>query len=74
MFLHDNDFSLYIEQLKVQKQFDTYIETVIYYVENESDKEYSNIVRNLNKKIIQSIEREASELKLLKDNIEYCAL
>ena len=66
MFMKPNEFSLYIEGLKREHGFETYIETVTYYVENESDEAYSNIVRNLSPKIIKSITIEATKLKLIK--------
>lgn len=56
-----NDFSLVIEKLKIEKNFDTYTETVAYYYENLSDHDMTDIVKRLNNKIIERIRFEAEE-------------
>lgn len=74
MFLDKNQFSLHIEQIKIDKQFDTYIEAVVFYYEMETDQEMSDISKMLNKKILDNIEFEAQEQKLLKHNEEIVRL
>lgn len=54
------DFNLYIEKLKLDKKFDTYIETLVYFIEYESDQEITAIAKHLNKKIVEEIKKEAS--------------
>ena len=68
MFLDKTHFSLRIEEIKLEKQFDLYIEAVVWFYENETDQEMTEIVKMLNQKILDSIEYEAQENKLLKHN------
>ena len=68
MFLTVNDFSLYIEELKVKMEFDTYMETVVYYYENETDHEMEDIAKMLNQKIKDSLHLEAMERGMMKEN------
>lgn len=65
-FKDPNDFSLYIETLKLDYRFDTYMETLVWYLENESDMELEGIVKYLNKKLKDSIEYEALQMNMLK--------
>lgn len=62
------EFSLHIERLKIKNDFSTYIETLTYFVENETDMEYSEVIKNLSKSILTEVEIEARSMKLLKDN------
>lgn len=68
MFVDKTHFSLRIEDIKIAKQFDTYIEAVVWFYENSSDQEMSDIIKMLNQKILDAIEYEAQEQKLLKHN------
>lgn len=68
MFLTVNDFSLYIEELKVKMEFETYMETVVYYYENETDHEMEDIAKMLNQKIRDSLHLEAMERGMMKEN------
>jgi len=71
MFKSKNDFSLHIEQIKNKMEFETYIETVIYFYENETDQEMEDIAKLLNKKLIDCIEREGVSVKMIKSyNLE----
>lgn len=63
-----NDFSLYIEELKVKMEFETYMETVVYYYENETDHEMEDIAKMLNQKIRDSLHLEAMERGMMKEN------
>ena len=74
MFIDKNQFSLHIEEIKVQKGFATYIEALTHFYENETDQEFPEIVKLLNKKILDSIEFEATDQKLLKHNEEIVRL
>lgn len=74
MFSNKNQFSLHIESIKQEKEFETYIEAIIFYYENYSDQEMTDIVKMLNQKILDSIEYEAQEQKLLKHNEEVVRL
>lgn len=66
MFKNENEFSLYIEQVKLDKGFESYTETITYLYENEFDHEMVDIAKMLNKKIIDTIQREAEERGLMK--------
>ena len=61
-----DDLSLYIERLKISHKFSSYIDTVIYFVEYESDAELNQVVNLLNKKIKEEIRLEAIEMGLIK--------
>lgn len=66
MYTDKNHFSLHIEEIKKDKGFDTYIEAVVWFHDNETDQEMSEIVKMLNQKIVDSIAYEAEEQKMLK--------
>jgi hypothetical protein len=66
MFLHKTDFCLYIEQLKEHFKFDTYLETITYYIEHDTDMDYDKVVKALNDKILDNIRIEAMKLNMLK--------
>lgn len=68
MFKDSNDFCIYLEQIKKNQELETYIETLIWYFEHESDMEMDTLVKHLNKKIRDGIEYEARTMNLLKDN------
>lgn len=68
MFIDKTQFSLHIEEIKLKKEFESYIETLVYFYENETDQEMSEITKMLNTKIIEHIRYEAEEQKLLKNN------
>lgn len=59
------EFSLYIEELKKANDFETYLETVCWFIENETDMENSEVVKNLSRNIIAQIEIEAVEARLI---------
>lgn len=67
MFLGYNDFSLHIEELKRDKHFDTYLETITWYIENETDVDYDKVAKNLNQKILDNIKIEAMKGNMLKE-------
>jgi hypothetical protein len=54
--------------MKKDLELDTYIETVLHFYENETDQEIEDIAKLLNKKLIDSIEREGVDLKVIKGN------
>lgn len=56
-----NEFNIYLEELKTQNEFETYIETLVYYYDNETDLEFSEIVKLLNRRIIGFITKEAEQ-------------
>lgn len=68
MFMTVNDFSLYIEELKVKMEFETYMDTVVYYYENETDHEIEDIAKMLNQKIKDNLHLEAMERGMMKEN------
>lgn len=68
MFMTVNDFLLYLEELKVKMGFETYMETVVYYYENETDHEIEDIAKLLNQKIKDSLHLEAMERGMMKEN------
>ena len=67
-FESPTEFCLRLEQIKKQHQFDTYIETILYFTEYESDVGLEQISAFLNKKIRDAVEYEARQRNLLKDN------
>jgi hypothetical protein len=67
MFKDANEFSLHIEKLKEEKGFDSYTDTITDFY-SESDHEIEDIVKMLNKKIIDAIQREAEERGLMKNS------
>jgi len=60
MFKTNNEFNLYIEQIKKAHKFETYLEAISYFIEHESDEEPEQIAKMLNKKIIEELRIEAS--------------
>ena len=66
MFKTKNEFCLYLENLKQDLELDTYIETIIYFYENETDQEMEDIAKLLNKKLIDCIEREGVNINMVK--------
>lgn len=73
--MHRNhDVNLLIEKLKVDNEFSTYIETVSYFLENETDQEPEQVAKLLNKKIIEEINQEANSLGMLKVKQEPIAI
>lgn len=62
----DQDLNLQIEKLKIDNEFPTYIETLTYFLENETDQEPEQVAKLLNKKIIEEIHQEANVLGMLK--------
>jgi len=61
-----SDINLKIEELKIKHEFDTYLETISYFLSYETDQEPDRIAKCLNKKIIEEIHKEANEYGLLK--------
>jgi len=74
MFHSPNEFSIHLEKLKEYHKFDTIIETIVWFAENESDQEYEQIVKMINRKLKQQVEIEARDLKMLKDNSDLVSL
>lgn len=66
-FKDSNEFCLYLERLKQEQEFDTYIETIVWYAENVADVEIEEIARFLNKKIKDTIEYEAIKANMMKE-------
>jgi hypothetical protein len=60
------DVNLQIERLKKEQEFDTYLEAVSFFLENETDEEPIRVAKLLNKKIIEEIQQEAGALGMLK--------
>lgn len=67
IFKSENEFSLYIEELKNRENL-TYIGAILHFHENESDHDFDEIVKMLNKKILSEIQLEAEQLNMLKSN------
>jgi hypothetical protein len=74
LFLNSSEFCEHIESIKVKQDYDTYIESVVYYVEVQSDLSYESVVKLLNKKIMESIQFEAVQENLLKEKLEMVTL
>ncbi len=67
-FKSSSDFSMYLENLKRDKQLDSYTDTILYFYENQSDHEMEDIAKLLNKKIKDQLEVEAQQRGLIKDS------
>jgi len=68
MFKDANEFSLYIEKIKADQQFETYMEAVMYFYENETDHEMADIAKMLNRKIIGELQLEGEASGQLKSS------
>lgn len=68
MFANPNDFSLHIEKIKTENDFETYMEAVVFYYENETDHEMEEISKMLNQKIKDSLLYEAMKKGMMKEN------
>lgn len=73
-FKDSTEFCVHLEQIKIEHSFDTYIETVVWYSEHESDMEIEDLTKHLNKKIKDSIAFEATNLNLLKSKEKLVSL
>jgi hypothetical protein len=71
-FKDDTAFCLHIEYLMIDHSFDSYIETLTWYLEYESDVEPDQLAKHLNKKLKDCLAYEAIQLNLLKNN--YCLI
>lgn len=67
MFQNENDFSLHIEKLKQEKQNETILETIIEFCE-DNDCDVEDVVKLLNTNLVQQLEIEAKQQKMMKDN------
>lgn len=73
MFADKNEFSIHIEQIQKEQNL-TAIEAVVWFTENETDQEYEQIVKMLNKKLRDKIEYEARQSNLMKDKTKLVSL
>lgn len=73
-FKDSNSFCIHLEKLKKELELPTYIETITWFVENETDLEVEQVVRHLNKKVIDSIKYEAYSMNMLKEKTELVSL
>lgn len=74
VFNNENEFSQYIEELKVSRGHDTIIEAISDYYENDTDQDMSSIIKMLNKRILEQIEIEARDGNMLKVKEEVITL
>lgn len=65
MFKSKNEFCLYLESLKSKLELGSYIETIIWFYEHETDQEMEEIAKLLNKKLVDCIEREGVDTHML---------
>lgn len=65
MFKSKNEFCLYLEEMKQKFNFSTYIETIIYFYQNETDQEMEDIAKMLNKKLVDCIGREGVDINMI---------
>lgn len=61
-----NDLPQRIERIKREMEFDTYMETILWLQEHETDVEMEEIAKNLNQKIIDNLRDEAINSNMLK--------
>ena len=74
MFKDENEFSLYIENLQIEQKFDSIIETVLYFYENETDQEMEDIVKLFNRRLRERIEVEAIDGRMVADKTKQVRL
>lgn len=67
-FKSENEFCLHLEKIKREQKFDSYIETIVWYSEYESDLEIDQLARYLNKKLRDCVAYEARNMNMLKDS------
>lgn len=67
-FKDSNEFCIHLENVKRERGFETYMETVVWFSENESDADIEEIAKFLNKKIKDAIQYEAVMSNMMKDN------
>lgn len=63
--MKNNDLPQRIERIKIDMQFDTYMETILWIHENETDVEIEEIAKNLNQKIVEHLRNEAIDVNML---------
>jgi len=68
MFKSETEFSIYIEELQHKLGFDSLIDTIVYFHENETDQEMEDIAKLINRRLKEKLEVEAKKNKLLVDN------
>lgn len=73
-FKSSNDFCLRLETIKIDNNFEGYMESLLWYHENESDLEIDQLVKHLNPKILDHIKYEAIQQNLLKEKQELVSL
>lgn len=73
MFTDKNEFSMHIEQIRQDHDL-TAIEALVWFAENESDQDFEQIVKMLNKKLRDRIEYEARQSNLMKDKTKLVSL
>lgn len=66
-FKTPTEFCLRLEEIKKENGFETYIETILHFIEHESDVDVEEVSGFLNKKILDAVEYEARQRNLLKD-------
>lgn len=66
-FKSSTEFSLYIENLKTEKAFETFTDTILWFHENQTDADIEDIAKLLNKRIRDFLEVEAQASGRIKD-------
>lgn len=74
MFTNQNEFSLHIEQLKLERGHETIIDTIVDFYENDTDQEMTDIIKMLNRRLLEQIEIEARDNNMLKEKFEVITL
>lgn len=65
-----NKICLRIEEIKIEHDFETYLEAISHYIEYESDHEPEQIAKLLNKKIIGALHDEGINIGLIRGKRE----
>ncbi len=63
--MKNNDLPQRIERIKIDMRFDTYMETILWLHENETDVEIEEIAKHLNQKIVEHLRNEAIDINML---------
>lgn len=68
MFASKKEFSLFINNLKEEKGFDSYIDTLIFFIEETEEMfDYDSIASLLTQDIVLQLSNEYEALNLFKD-------
>lgn len=66
--------SMHIEDLKTRYNFESYMQTIVFYCEHSCTEDIEVLAKRLSHSIIESLALEAKEQKMFKDNTPVATL